>query len=301
MSITKHLPRVKQLLPVLTACYKKGDLGRIAVIGGSEEYTGAPYFSAATLLKLGCDLAYVICTKEAAPVIKSYSPELIVYPGLESKYFDMVVNRLDSIVIGPGLGRDEKIVSFLQYVFETIKGKDNIASVVIDADGIYFCQKYPDLIRNNNKVILTPNCNEFERLYESLYPGKQLAKQDLKVAVSDVAKSLGITIMRKGVIDIVSDGHQTLTGEIGGCPRRCGGQGDLLSGSVAAFTFWAKINQTLHQDYSKQPFILDGAVAASDLIRHTAQVTFNDFGRSMTASDILKKIGDVIHGVDKSQ
>ena len=28
----------------------------------------------------GADLGFVICAKEAAPVIKSYSPELIVHP-----------------------------------------------------------------------------------------------------------------------------------------------------------------------------------------------------------------------------
>jgi NAD(P)H-hydrate repair Nnr-like enzyme with NAD(P)H-hydrate dehydratase domain len=30
----------------------------------------------------GADLSYVFCTHDAAPVIKSYSPELIVYPVL---------------------------------------------------------------------------------------------------------------------------------------------------------------------------------------------------------------------------
>ena len=33
-----------------------GQLGRVAVIGGSEDYTGAPYFSAMASAKLGCDL-----------------------------------------------------------------------------------------------------------------------------------------------------------------------------------------------------------------------------------------------------
>jgi len=28
----------------------------------------------------GADLGFVICAREAAPVIKSYSPELIVHP-----------------------------------------------------------------------------------------------------------------------------------------------------------------------------------------------------------------------------
>lgn len=33
-----------------------GQLGRVAVIGGSEDYTGAPYYSAMASAKLGCDM-----------------------------------------------------------------------------------------------------------------------------------------------------------------------------------------------------------------------------------------------------
>lgn len=33
-----------------------GQLGRIAVIGGSEDYAGAPYFSAMASARLGCDM-----------------------------------------------------------------------------------------------------------------------------------------------------------------------------------------------------------------------------------------------------
>jgi ATP-dependent NAD(P)H-hydrate dehydratase len=35
---------------------KTGQLGRVAVIGGSENYTGAPYFSAMASARLGSDL-----------------------------------------------------------------------------------------------------------------------------------------------------------------------------------------------------------------------------------------------------
>lgn len=34
----------------------------------------------------GADLSHVFCTKDAASVIKSYSPELIVHPVLEESY-----------------------------------------------------------------------------------------------------------------------------------------------------------------------------------------------------------------------
>lgn len=33
-----------------------GQLGRVAVIGGSQDYTGAPYFSAMASARLGCDM-----------------------------------------------------------------------------------------------------------------------------------------------------------------------------------------------------------------------------------------------------
>lgn len=33
-----------------------GQLGRVGVIGGSEDYTGAPYFSAMASARLGCDM-----------------------------------------------------------------------------------------------------------------------------------------------------------------------------------------------------------------------------------------------------
>ncbi len=43
---------VRSLFPVLTHSKYKGQCGRICVIGGSQEYTGAPYFAAISSLKL---------------------------------------------------------------------------------------------------------------------------------------------------------------------------------------------------------------------------------------------------------
>jgi NAD(P)H-hydrate repair Nnr-like enzyme with NAD(P)H-hydrate dehydratase domain len=37
-------------------CTRAGQLGRVGVIGGSEDYTGAPYFSAMASARLGCDM-----------------------------------------------------------------------------------------------------------------------------------------------------------------------------------------------------------------------------------------------------
>jgi len=58
----------------------KGQCGRIAILGGCEEYTGAPYFAATAALRGGADLAHIFCEKSAATAIKAYSPDIIVHP-----------------------------------------------------------------------------------------------------------------------------------------------------------------------------------------------------------------------------
>jgi ATP-dependent NAD(P)H-hydrate dehydratase len=52
----------------------------VAVIGGSFEFTGAPYYAAISALKVGADLAHIFCAKSAATAVKAYSPEIIVHP-----------------------------------------------------------------------------------------------------------------------------------------------------------------------------------------------------------------------------
>ncbi|KAL5990994.1 hypothetical protein ACLOJK_011900 [Asimina triloba] len=114
---------LKKITPSLDPGRHKGQAGKIAVFGGCREYTGAPYFAAISALKIGADLSHVFCAKDAGPVIKSYSPELIVHPLLEESYsvrddekasiankvlaeVAKWMERFDCIVIGPGLGRD---------------------------------------------------------------------------------------------------------------------------------------------------------------------------------------------------
>ena len=59
---------------------KKGDCGRVGVLGGCFQYTGAPYYAGISALYAGADLVHIFCTEKAGTAIKSYSPELIVHP-----------------------------------------------------------------------------------------------------------------------------------------------------------------------------------------------------------------------------
>lgn len=92
---------------------KKGDMGIIGVIGGSIEYTGAPFYSGLSAIKSGADLSHIFCHKEAAVPIKSYSPELIVHPSFDDAMSKDLIDKclrwlksMDVLVYGCGLGRE---------------------------------------------------------------------------------------------------------------------------------------------------------------------------------------------------
>ena len=89
----------------------------------------------------GADLTYNICTSHAAIPLKSYDPNLMVMPFLDSdsnvfydKFYKMV-HRFRCVVIGPGLGRDQSIISNIITVSNICHLKD--IPMVIDADGLY--------------------------------------------------------------------------------------------------------------------------------------------------------------------
>ncbi|XP_073877516.1 ATP-dependent (S)-NAD(P)H-hydrate dehydratase isoform X12 [Macaca fascicularis] len=164
------LQLVRNIIPPLSSTKHKGQDGRIGVVGGCQEYTGAPYFAAISALKVGADLSHVFCASAAAPVIKAYSPELIVHPVLDSpSAVDEVekwLPRLHALVVGPGLGRDDVLLRNVQGILEASKARD--IPVVIDADGLWLVAQQPALIQGYQKAVLTPNHMEFSRLYDAV-------------------------------------------------------------------------------------------------------------------------------------
>jgi ATP-dependent NAD(P)H-hydrate dehydratase len=77
-SSTSSWSQLSLLIPPLSPSAHKGQAGRIGVVGGSADYTGAPFFAAYAAMRLGADLAYNVCTPDAGAVIKTYAPDCIV-------------------------------------------------------------------------------------------------------------------------------------------------------------------------------------------------------------------------------
>jgi len=166
----------------------------------------------------------------------------------------------------------------------------------LDADALYFVSKCPEIVRGYTKAILTPNAAEFDRLYAAVYRCEPNKSEDPNQSLLQLAQTLGnITIVRKGREDIISDGHTVITCNEKGSPRRCGGQGDLMSGSMGVFSFWshkAFSGSNTSSGLSRQKLspTLVAALGACMLTRRCARLAFAKFGRSTTTSDLIHEI-----------
>lgn len=246
----------------------------------------------------------MFCTRDAAPVIKGYSPELIVHPLLEESYnvrdedkksistrvlaeVDKWMERFDCLVIGPGLGRDPFLLDCVSDIMK--HARQSNVPMVIDGDGLFLVTNCLELVSGYPLAVLTPNVNEYKRLVQKVL-NCEVNDQDGPHQLLSLASSIGgVTILRKGQSDYISDGKEVKSVSIYGSPRRCGGQGDILSGSVAVFLSWAR------QFVSKgepniNPAML-GCIAGSALMRKAALVAFKDKKRSTLTTDIIECLG----------
>lgn len=294
----RMLKSVRKIVPSLTTTKYKGQDGRIGIFGGSMEYTGAPYFAAMSAFRTGADLVHIFCTKDASIAIKSFSPEPIVHPLLDHpdaiRQIKPWLERLHIVLIGPGLGRDEKIFKVITELITICR--EHKKPIIIDADGLFLlCQK-PDLVRDYPGLILTPNAMEFSRLVKAfldrtVQPAPVVKISELKYLADSIGKN--VVILSKGAKDVVVDGHkgtEPITCANAGSGRRCGGQGDLLAGALSVFWWWS-ISAGPSECSISPPMI--AAYAASRLTRECNAAAFKEKQRAMLTTDMLEYIQPV--------
>ncbi|EHK17583.1 uncharacterized protein TRIVIDRAFT_66501 [Trichoderma virens Gv29-8] len=316
------LGRVRRMVPPMLDTFHKGQLGRVAVIGGSEDYTGAPYFSAMASARLGCDMSHVICTPAAAAVIKTYSPNLMVHPLMRqsppqkqasqdddpdsnpdhvSRKIIEMLGRLHVLVVGPGLGRDPLMQATVARVIRA--ARESNMPVVLDADALQIVQNDPDIVRGYKYAVLTPNVVEFKRLCDALKIN--IGHQSSETGkVEALAKELGgVTIIEKGQKDFISNGKVTLVSDLEGGKKRSGGQGDTLTGAVATFLGWRKAYlDGLWKDHEQPALDADemmglAAFGGSAVTRECSRLAFVKRGRSLQASDLTDEVHTAFMGL----
>jgi ATP-dependent NAD(P)H-hydrate dehydratase len=302
----------RQIVQPLLSSFHKGQAGRIAVVGGLEDYTGAPFFAAHSAALIGCDLLHIICEVNAAPVLKLYLPDLMVHPYLlESSRVDQphqqviddrvlpkvraILNRMHLVVAGPGFGRDELMLKSLRRIIEEVKVLN--IPLILDADALYLVAQDPLVVRGYTKAILTPNVVEFARIAKALdISGDDATLEDSVALTQRVLRALGgVTVVRKGEHEVIAKNDAHVVSSLGGLKRRVGGQGDTLTGAMGAFVIWAANYQGRVWDNVPQllpdELTLLACFAGSLVVRLASARAFDKYGRAMQTLNVHEFLG----------
>ena len=221
-------PGDSQRYPPLEPGARKGDRGRLMVIGGGP-YHGAPILSGMAAARSGCDLVHVAMPSRAArrcewptSIIPEELPEEDLLTMSSMPSIEGIIQpgrRPDSIVIGPGLGRDERTTEAVRAILEmTTEGG---IPVVVDADAIGALPQgeWP----RGMTGVATPHESEASRW---------LGEAEPQQALSGITGE-DSTIVITGSEDRLTGPGGRQASARGGHPRMAvGGTGDLLAGAI---------------------------------------------------------------------
>ena len=266
----------------------KGNNGRLLVVGGSSDYSGAPAIAGMAALGAGCDLVYVAAPLKAAEAIKSTSPDLIV-KSLEGdklglRHADEILalaGNADAVLIGPGAGIDDETSKLFNVLVAKIK-----KPIVLDADSLK--QVEMKLVKNRSDIILTPHIFEFKSFFN--------ADGDLKLDIDSydfgrvdenitgfqkITRQIKATVIVKGQYDLILQDTRFRINKSGNPGMTVGGTGDALAGICAGL-----LTQGMN------PF--DSACLAAFINGLAGDRASDEKGNGFSATDLVSYIGGVI-------
>jgi hydroxyethylthiazole kinase-like uncharacterized protein yjeF len=190
--------------------------GVTGVMAGSATYPGAAVL---------CTGAAVAATSGMVRYAGSaHTQVLAVWPEVIATPTPAAAGRVQSWVVGPGLGTDEAGTGALLFALDTD------LPVVVDADGLTILAAHPELAVNRSApTVLTPHAGEFARLAGNP-PG-----DDRVSAARKLADTFGATVLLKGNVTVVAEpGGPVYLNSAGQSWAATAGSGDVLSGMIGA-------------------------------------------------------------------
>jgi NAD(P)H-hydrate epimerase len=185
---------VRARLPVRAPGAHKGTFGKLLIVAGSVNYTGAPALSAEAAYRAGAGLVTVATPPDVASVVGAHLLEatyllaphdLGVIAADAAAMLSASIPRFDALLVGPGLGRERTTGSLIERLFQagsdrsrrramgfqpnTATGDADSATplppTVVDADGLFLLASIDGWWRRlPPAVVLTPHPGEMARL-----------------------------------------------------------------------------------------------------------------------------------------
>jgi len=217
---------VSKMLPARRKNSNKGDYGNLGIIGGAARMTGAAVLAARAGLLTGAGRVYLGLLDAAAPGYDSMMPELMLRPADEV----LKLEKLDCLVIGPGMGTDETAHSIL------VRALALSAPLLLDADALNLLagdeSLRKSLLRRTADSVVTPHPGEAARMLTCTV--QDIQNDRIQSALNIARQYQSITLLKGcGSVIALPDGRWFVN-HSGNPGMASAGMGDTLAGIMGA-------------------------------------------------------------------
>ena len=249
----------------------KNSFGRVLIIGGGQNYLGAPALAARAAYRSGAGYVTAAIPQSQVSGFSAHCPEAVIQglheteeKTISDKNADILLElaaRHDAVLLGPGMTRRESTALLIQKIIPLIP-----VPLVLDADGLNALAGFSELTKQRQApTVITPHVGEQKRLRAGLRDDQSIEEAYRVICVYKGPHSR--IVMSDGKEYINLTGNEALG---------TAGTGDVLAGMIAALT-------------ASQESVIQG-VCKAVLLHGLAAEGYTGGHESFTASDLIETL-----------
>lgn len=269
----------------------KGTFGKVLVIAGNDEISGACILNAGSVLNSGGGMVRIQSSEKTLDVVRKVLPEAMVEPLDTIQSMKEKIHKArawaDCVVIGSGIGTDEKAYWKMKYVLEEFPEEKRL---VVDADGINLMARHPELRQmalEVKQLVYTPHMMELARLL-----GENI--EQLKTNLDEIMKKVcssseAVYICKDSTTRVYQKDKPVFINTYGNSGMATAGSGDVLVGILGAILGKKGVDLFEGAIFGVHLHSLSGDVAAEKTGYH-----------GLMASDIGTTVPEVLKMLEES-
>lgn len=216
-----------RLLKKRSAYGHKGNYGKVAILAGSEGYTGAAFIATEACVRAGAGLTTLVSTKYVQDKLSSKLVEAMI-TNIDSKdRLKELFEKVNVVTIGPGIDNEKR---YKELLINLIRYKNKL--FVIDAGAFNLIKDNKEIMDGlKGRAIFTPHPGEMARLIDKSIDYVEDNRIDV---ASKFAKENEVIVLLKGYNTIITNGDDIYINRTGNSKMASGGMGDCLTGVISA-------------------------------------------------------------------
>ena len=233
--------RIAETLPVRPRNANKGTFGKVLVLAGCANYTGAAYLASMAAYRVGAGLVTLALARSLHPIlaVKTSEVTFLPLPEAEPGYLSEdglaelldALLRYDTLLVGCGLGAHPRTGLLVQRLLAALPALPALR-LVIDADGLNALAGNANWWRSlPPAAILTPHPGEMARL--SGLSVAEIESDRIGVALAKAAAWQQVVVLKGAYTVIAAPDGQATINPFANPAMATAGSGDVLAGAIA--------------------------------------------------------------------